>query len=181
MNIRRREVFPEVVVSAKSIVPSGVTRPSTVRDTPVSFRLLSLFRVYASYGGGLLSELGLHPGKELILMQLYDRDGQTQAKLQQALGTDHSTISRTIKRMEDGALVVRRTSGHDRRAKLVALTPRGAALRAPLQKMWTELEQLAVSTIPSSGLKAFMKTVDKLEQTYAAARDEGRNAGRRKS
>ncbi|MGW5653519.1 hypothetical protein [Streptomyces humi] len=51
------------------------------------------------HGAEILLRLGLHPGQELILMRLFDRDGQTQAESQQAVGLDHSTVSRSIRRM----------------------------------------------------------------------------------
>ena len=156
--------------------PSQTTRrPGAAEDAPVSFGLLALFRAFGGYGAELLFNLGLHPGQELILMQLYDRDGQTQVELQRALGSDHSTVSRTVKRMEDRGLIARAASDRDRRAKVVMLTPRGAALQTPLRQLWAELEQRAVATIPASHLGEFTRRVNDLERTYAAARDESEN------
>jgi DNA-binding MarR family transcriptional regulator len=157
-------------MSSKALSQRPTAPPETAKDAPTSFGLLALFRTFGGYGAELLLDLGLHPGQELVLMQLYDRDGQTQTELQHAVGADHSTISRTIKRMEDAGLIARTASTEDRRAKVVTLTSRGAALKCPLVELWAHMERLAVSTIPASKLTGFARIVRELELTYAAAR-----------
>lgn len=153
--------------------PHTISRPTTVKDAPISFGLLAMSRAFHGYGAELLNRLALHPGQELILMQLFDRDGQTQTDLQHALGLDHSTVSRAIKRMQDGGLLTRTTSDDDRRAKIVTLTSRGIALREPLQQLWNELEQHALDVIAAGRRSGFVETIAMLEQTYTSARRSG--------
>lgn len=148
----------------------AIRRADAVKGAPIAFGIFALSRAFHGWGSEMLFELGLHPGQELILMQLYDRDGQTQTELQQALGLDHSTISRAIKRMEQSDLVARAASGNDRRAKEVWLTDKGAALRKPLEELWGSLERCAVEAIPPSRRAEFMRTIAKLEQAYITAR-----------
>lgn len=157
-----------------STPPYAKAQPTTVEGGRISFSLLSLFRAFGGYGSGLLYDLGLHSGQELILMQLYDRDGQTQTELQLALGTDHSTISRAVERMETSGLIVRTGSVRDRRAKLVTLTSRGTALGGPLQKMWDELEYLGRLAIPAGKRTEFVSTVNELERIFSDARKRRR-------
>ncbi|MGV0773185.1 MarR family winged helix-turn-helix transcriptional regulator [Mycobacterium syngnathidarum] len=148
----------------------AIRRTETVKVAPIAFGIFALSRAFHGWGTEMLLELGLHPGQELILMQLYDRDGQTQSELQQALGVDHSTISRAIKRMQLSELVARAASDNDRRAKEVWLTGKGAALRKPLERLWTSLEQCALEAVPPSRRAEFARSVAKLEQTYTSAR-----------
>ncbi|BCO99005.1 MULTISPECIES: MarR family winged helix-turn-helix transcriptional regulator [Mycobacterium] len=148
----------------------AIRRADTVKRAPIAFGMFAMFRAFHGYGAELLLDLGLHPGQELILMQLYDRDGQNQTELQQALGLDHSTISRAIKRMQQSDLVARAASDTDRRAKEVWLTDKGAALRKPLERLWMSLEHCAEEAVPPSRRAEFIKTVNKLEQTYGSAR-----------
>lgn len=137
-------------------------------------------RALHGYGAELLARLGLHPGQELILMQLYDRDGQTQKQLMTAVGLDHSTVSRTVHRMQDAGLVTLAPSTADRRAREVRLTPAGKELRRPLSKVWQTLDLLAVDVLaaaPSSSRDVFLGVIADLEAVYGAARAAGR--GRR--
>ncbi|WP_254648175.1 MarR family winged helix-turn-helix transcriptional regulator [Streptomyces sp. GbtcB6] len=145
-------------------------RPSLVERAPVSFGLFALSRELHGYGAELLLKLGLHPGQELILMRLFDRDGQTQAELQQAVGLDHSTVSRSIRRMEDAGLVARARAEHDRRAFIVSLAAGGEALREPLADLWTTLDRLATETLHRLKGADFLSTVAELERAYATAR-----------
>src|SRR5690242_19519749 len=99
--------------------------PTLVAHAPLSFGLFAMCRTMFGYGTELLLKLGLYPGQELILMRLYDADDQTQSDLQASLGSDHSTISRSIRRMEEAGLVTRSPAHHDRRAMVVSLTDAG--------------------------------------------------------
>ncbi|MEU1164636.1 MarR family transcriptional regulator [Streptomyces sp. NPDC005921] len=145
-------------------------RPTLVERVPVGFGLFALSRELHGYGAELLLRLGLHPGQELILMRLFDRDGQTQAELQQAVGLDHSTVSRSIRRMEDAGLVARARAEHDRRAFIVSLTGGGEALRRPIAEVWATLDGLATEALRRAEGADFLTTVAELERAYATAR-----------
>ncbi|MFE2068638.1 MarR family winged helix-turn-helix transcriptional regulator [Streptomyces sp. NPDC059467] len=147
-----------------------IPRPGLVEGAPVSFGLFALSRELHGYGAELLLKLGLHPGQELILMRLFDRDGQTQAELQQTVGLDHSTVSRSIRRMEDAGLVTRARAEHDRRAFIVSLTADGEALREPISEVWSTLDRLATEALSRAEGTDFLTTVAELERAYATAR-----------
>lgn len=108
---------------------------------PLSQAVFLLSRAHRGYAAELLRPLGLHPGQELILMQLLERDGQTQAALLAAVGLDHSTLSRSLSRMEAVGLLRRTRSEEDRRTLVVTLTPKGRRMRRPLAELWAELER----------------------------------------
>ncbi|MGY1496832.1 MarR family winged helix-turn-helix transcriptional regulator [Streptomyces sp. QTS52] len=147
-----------------------VRRSALARTAPVSFGLFALGRALHGYGAELLSDIGLHAGQELILMQLFDRNGQTQAELQQAVGLEHSTVSRSIRRMEEAGLLIRQPSRSDRRAMIVSLSEQGEAMRQPIADVWSALERLAVEVIQRTAQEGFMTTAAELERTYTAAR-----------
>jgi len=62
-------------------------RPGVADAGPVSFAIFSLARAHRGFAGELLRDFGLHPGQELLLMQLLDRDGQTQSELLEPSGS----------------------------------------------------------------------------------------------
>ena len=74
----------------------------------------------------LLKPYDITHGYTYFLMELYKKDGQTQAELQRAIGgIENPTIVRTLDRMERDGLVERRPSQTDRRAFLIYLTEKG--------------------------------------------------------
>lgn len=136
--------------------PDG--RRETVHGGPLSYAILSLARAHRGYAARLLRPLGLHPGQELLLMQLLDRDCQLQSELLCSVGLDQSTVSKSLRRMQEAGLLTRRPAPHDGRALLVTLTDRGRALRAPLEAMWSELEAVSVVDLDADATAAFIAT-----------------------
>jgi len=80
--------------------------------------------------GGALRELGLAPGQELLLMQLWDRDGCSQSDLVDRLGLDPSTVTKMLQRLERDGRVCRSRSGDDGRVTIVSLTEAGRGCAA---------------------------------------------------
>jgi DNA-binding MarR family transcriptional regulator len=94
-----------------------------------------------------LSVLGLYPGQELLLMQLWTRDGQTQSELAQHLGIQQATLTRMIDRMTQSGLLSRKPDPVDGRISRVHLTPASEKLRGPVEKIWQQLERQIFSKL----------------------------------
>ena len=58
-------------------------------------------------------------------MRLWEQDGQSQKELVDSLGLDHSTVVRSVQRMEAAGLLTRSKSAEDGRVTLVHLSDRG--------------------------------------------------------
>lgn len=113
----------------------------------------------------MLRAMNLHPGQELLLMQLFDRDGQTQSELLEGVGLDHSTVSKSLRRMQDAGLLTREPAEHDRRVLVVRLTDAGRALRAPIADMWRTLEEISVRELTAEQIEAFTASAYTIEQS----------------
>lgn len=76
----------------------------------------------------LLKPHDITHGYTYFLMELFKKDGQTQAELQRAIGgIENPTIVRTLDRMQRDGLIERKQSSTDRRAFLIYLTDKGKA------------------------------------------------------
>ena len=106
----------------------------------------------------MLREVDLHPGQELLLMHLFDRDGQTQAELVESVGLDHSTVSKSLRRMQDAGLVIREPAEHDRRVMVVHLTDKGRAMREPIATLWQTLEEASAGNLSPQQAQSFVRT-----------------------
>lgn len=113
----------------ESVDGTGDSRP-ILAEAAVSSAIFSLARSHRGVAAEFLAPLGLHPSQEILLMRLWEHDGQSQKQLTSVLGIDQSTVARTVQRMESGGLVRRLASVTDGRISLVYLTDKGRALRA---------------------------------------------------
>jgi len=132
--------------------------PTTAGAGPLSYAIFQLARAHRAYAATLLRAMDLHPGQELLLMHLFDRDGQSQSELLEGLGVDHSTISKALRRMQDAGLVIREPAAHDRRVMVVHLTDKGRAMREPIAALWQSLEETSVRNLSQRQAGSFVET-----------------------
>lgn len=131
--------------------------PSTAGEGPISYAIFQLARTHRARAAAMLRGMDLHPGQELVLMHLLDRDGQTQSELNESLGIDHSTVSKSLRRMQDAGLIVREPAEHDRRVMVVHLTDKGRAMREPIAAMWRALETTTAQNLSAPQAEAFVQ------------------------
>ena len=74
----------------------------------------------------------LHPG-QAIALRLLD-EPRSMGEMAEAMHCDNSNITGIVDRLEEREIVERRAAEHDRRVKLIALTPAGKRLREELNK-----------------------------------------------
>jgi DNA-binding MarR family transcriptional regulator len=132
--------------------------PTTAGAGPMSYAIFQLARAHRAYAAAMLREMDLHPGQELLLMHLLDRDGQTQSELLDSVGLDHSTVSKSLRRMQDAGLLIREPAAHDRRVMVVHLTDKGRAMREPLAALWQALEEASARNLSEQQAESFVET-----------------------
>jgi DNA-binding MarR family transcriptional regulator len=122
----------------------------------IGFQLISLMKTHRNRAAELLGELGVHPGQEMILFNLWDQDGQNQTELAGCLDVEPPTITRMVQRMETSGLVERRPDPDDGRVMRVFLSQKGVSLQDSVVKAWSRLEQMTVSGL-TSGEQALLR------------------------
>ncbi|WP_164700249.1 MarR family winged helix-turn-helix transcriptional regulator [Modestobacter sp. KNN46-3] len=114
---------------------------------PVSALIPAVARAHRTLAGTLLREVGLYPGQELLLMQLWEHEPRSPGELARALRVEPPTAVKAVSRLEDAGFVQRERSTDDRRVVLVSLTASGRALRARVEQIWAELERRTVGDL----------------------------------
>lgn len=94
-----------------------------------------------------LRELGLHIGQELALFHLWEQDGITQSQLRNKTGSEASTVSNMLKKLEQDDIVYRRHDDTDCRISKVYLTNKGRQLKEPITEIWENHEQKLLNGI----------------------------------
>lgn len=85
-----------------------------------------------TYKEFLSHELELTPEQWIVLVQLWQKDAQSQSALSELTLRDKPTMSRIIDTMEKSGLVERTVDEQDARTRLVKLTRVGKSLQAKL-------------------------------------------------
>jgi len=104
-------------------------------------------RLFAAELARGIAPLGLAPAQFMVLLELWEEDGLTQAQLVARLDVEQATMANTLKRMERDGLVVRVACDTDRRARLVRLTPEAQALRTQATEQAQGVNARALSTL----------------------------------
>ncbi|WP_341282667.1 MarR family transcriptional regulator [Paenibacillus sp. FSL H8-0537] len=113
-----------------------------IQRFPINFAIFSLARSHRGLAAHLLRDIGLYAGQEIMLMQLGEQDEQSQQSLGFTMRLDHSTVAKSVRRLEDAGLVTRSRSPKDGRVTLVKLTEVGRELVAKSTAVWTEMERI---------------------------------------
>lgn len=88
-----------------------------------------------------LSSLGLHPGQESLLCQIWQQDGLTQGELAERLGVQPATVSKMLSRMDSAGLISGCRDAADGRITRLHLTDAGQSLHQPIQDTWNDVEK----------------------------------------
>lgn len=129
---------------------------------------LAFSRVYKP----MLDELGLTYPQYLVLIALYEQDGQTVGGLGGRLFLDSSTLTPLLKRMEGMGYLTRQRDPKDERQVRVSLTRRGRALREEGLALRDAFEE-ATGLGPAAS-RQLREAVMRLRQSlWAAANAEG--------
>jgi DNA-binding MarR family transcriptional regulator len=112
-----------------------------------AIRLLSLR--HRARAAALLAPLGLHPGQEVLLLEL-DRTGpRIQAQLSEALGCEPPSITLMTRKLEAAGHIRRTSAPSDKRASIVELTDGGKALVDQVKRLWRALAEETVTGLPA--------------------------------
>ncbi len=96
-------------------------------------------------------------------MALSENGPQTQSQLVKIEGTDHSTIAKSLSRMESAGLISRRPSKEDRRATIVSLTPKGTAIHKKIRLVWQELERVTTANLEEKQRDQLLEAMHSVE------------------
>ena len=107
-------------------------------DNQICFRLYSAARLITQAYTPMLKALGITYPQYLVLLVLWEKDGQPVNDIAHRLLLETNTVTPLLQRMERLGLIVRKKGERDKRQQIVSLTEKGRAL-----------EKQAYNTIPA--------------------------------
>ena len=118
-------------VASYSCPMTDTPSPSVALDDQLCFALYAASRAVTARYRPMLDELGVTYPHYLVLMLLWEEDGQTVGQLGNRLALDSGTLSPLLKRLTTAGLVTRHRRADDERSVSVRLTDAGRALEGP--------------------------------------------------
>lgn len=109
--------------------------------------LVQICRAHRNKAQELLARVGLHPGQEFLLMNLWLEDGPRQSELADQLCVQPATLTRMIDRMEKAGYIRRQPDPDDQRVSRVYLTDNGRALQKEIEAVWMTLETISFANL----------------------------------
>jgi DNA-binding MarR family transcriptional regulator len=141
--------------------------PSVALDDQLCFALYAASRAVTARYRPLLDELGVTYPQYLVLMLLWEQDGQTVGQLGNRLALDSGTLSPLLKRLTAAGLVTRHRRADDERSVSVRLTDAGRALQEPACAISAQMiDALSLNTQEFAELKGQLRTItDRVSDT----------------
>ena len=124
---------------------------------------------HRALAGALLAPLGLHPGQEVLLLELGEQGPRSQGQLAVASGCEPPTITNSVRKLEAAGLVVRRPSPSDGRVTIVELSDRGQALLPRLKAAWQQLAEQTIAGLTATPLDRLNDALVDLAASLTAA------------
>ena len=103
-----------------------------------------------------------------ILVNLAQQPASNAKELGECAAMDKSTVSRTLKILQEKEYVIKQPDSTDKRASVLSLSTEGLALYkelVPLAKAW---EESLLTALTSQQYEGLMNTIDTLEQRLTA-------------
>ncbi len=113
--------------------PTDSTDLSDFRDQSLGYQVNLLARMMEQALASRIRPHGVVPGQFAQLLALFRSDGQSVTDLAAAVAIEHSTMSRTLARMERDGLVVTRPNPEDARSRHIFLTEHARSLEPVLK------------------------------------------------
>jgi DNA-binding MarR family transcriptional regulator len=127
-----------------------------------AIRLISI--KHRARAAATLTELGLYPGQEAVLLLLDAHGPQSQIQLAVGAGCEPPSVTGMVRKLEAAGLINRRPSTHDARAVMVELTEQGRALMPRLKALWTQLAEQTVAVLTDTDPDQLITVLSDLAQ-----------------
>ncbi|MGA0571358.1 MarR family winged helix-turn-helix transcriptional regulator [Variovorax sp. VNK109] len=125
-------------------------------------------RAYRRRADEALAGCGLSVVSAWPVLIVGRNDGIRQNELAALLGIEGPSLVRTLDRVEEGGLLVRRPDAKDGRAKTLHLTADGRRMRAKIERVLQDLADEAFGGITEKDLLASMRVFAQLDRMLIA-------------
>ena len=147
-------------------------------EESLSFVLVQLVRAHHHRIADSLRELGLYVGQEMIMSQLWEKEGVAQSELADACGLEKPTITKVMERMSEAGLIRVEKDQKDRRVRRVYLTERGRSLKGEVRRRWYLVEEQLFKGLSERDKNALRQFLERMRANMSPGKEPMRQAAR---
>lgn len=147
-------------------------------ETDLSFLLDHTSHVLRTKMAAALAEIGLTPRMHCVLVHALEEE-RTQIQLAELGDMDKTTMVVTVDALEKAGLAERRPSSADRRARIVAVTEKGAEVAAHSQRIVDGVHRDALHAVPDDEREVLVRALKRLVEGHLSVPAEVPQAPRR--
>ncbi|MET8058895.1 MarR family winged helix-turn-helix transcriptional regulator [Streptomyces microflavus] len=145
-----------------------MTAMTPSHPTPdLSFLLDHTSHVLRTRMAAALGEIGLTARMHCVLVHALAEE-RTQIQLAEIGDMDKTTMVVTVDALESAGLAERRPSGQDRRARIIAVTEKGAALAGQSQEIVDRVHEEALGSLAAHDREALLRALNALAGGHLA-------------
>jgi DNA-binding MarR family transcriptional regulator len=123
------------------------------------------------YYNQIAAEYGISFSWGFILLNV-EKEGTPSTSLGPKMGMEPTSLSRTLKNMEDFGLIERKPDLIDKRKSLVFLTQMGIDKRSIAKDVVVKFNKKLYKSIPTSKVKSFFDTMSKIDNILTELLEE---------
>lgn len=135
---------------------------SFTNNYPFGEAIIKLVSSHRNYTSKQLRQIGLYTGQDIILGELLQKGTCTQNDLVREINVDHSTIAKSVSRLEKAGYIEKRQSELDKRATEISLTFEGKKIAENVEQIWKNVEKLTIKNLSETEKKLFLNTSEKI-------------------
>ena len=116
-----------------------------------------------------LKSLGMHRSQRMLLMLVARSTGNiSQKELAEKLQITPAAVTMTLKKLEAGEYISRKTDSSDNRINRIVILPKGEEAVRLSEKCFHEVDTAMIEGISEAELAAFVQTMEKINNNLAA-------------
>ncbi len=135
-------------------------------DTCLCSNLRMATRVITRVYDEALRPLGITSNQLQLMTAIVIADGANVSEIGARLSTDPSTVGRELRSLVSNGLV-ERTTGKDRRARIVRLTAAGVALHRRARPLWAKAQAQVAEALGTVGFERLRDDLAQVSETAA--------------
>ncbi|MCI3931939.1 MarR family winged helix-turn-helix transcriptional regulator [Streptomyces sp. AN091965] len=156
-----------------------MTAMAPTRTEPdLSFLLDHTSHVLRTQMAAALGEIGLTARMHCVLVHALQEE-RTQAQLAEIGDMDKTTMVVTVDALEKAGLAERRPAREDRRARVIAVTEKGAEVAARSQEIVDGVHERALGALSKTDRTALLRALNRLVEGHLATPSESPRPARR--
>lgn len=123
-----------------------------------------------------ISSLGIHPSQHHLLMHISRKGPSTQNSIAEAMGVSASAIAVSLKKLEKGNYIEKRTSPSDGRSNLIILTKKGEDVVLQSQILFDKVDEMMFHGFLEEEKEQLQLLMERMIKNVTSANDLEQNS-----